>query len=226
MGIAAILIVQTDWFRNYVRETIITATGSGTGGKVEVGSFTFNWRALEAIVSDFVIHGKEPAGAPPFVRVARVQVNIRLFTSLRRILDISFLGIESPQTNILVFADGTTNIPEPKKKKPPSDTTVLDTVIDLAVNTFRISNGLLAFNSQKQAIDLQGNNLRAQLWFNLLTRSYKGEVSLQPLYVVSGQNTPVVFTVTLPVIMERNRVSFENARITTPASTSDDQRCA
>ena len=218
LGIAAIIIVQTGWFRNYVRETIISATESGTGGRVEVGSFSFNWRALEAVVSDFVIHGKEPAGSAPFVRVARVQVNLRLFTSLSRMLDVSFLGVERPETNILAFPDGTTNIPEPKEKKPESDTTVLDTVVDLAVNTFRISDGLLTFNSQKQAIDVRGNNLRAQLFFNVLTRSYKGEVSLQPLYVVSGKNTPVVFTVTLPVIIERNRVSFENARITTPAS--------
>ena len=67
LGIAAIIIVQTGWFRNYVRETIISATESGTGGRVEVGSFSFNWRALEAVVSEFVIHGKEPSGSAPFV---------------------------------------------------------------------------------------------------------------------------------------------------------------
>ena len=98
LGIAAIIIVQTGWFRNYVRETIISATESGTGGRVEVGSFSFNWRALEAVVSDFVIHGKEPSGSAPFVRVARVQVNLRLFTSLSRMLDVSFLGVERPET--------------------------------------------------------------------------------------------------------------------------------
>jgi translocation and assembly module TamB len=216
--VAAILVVQTDWFRNYVRQKIITATEEGTGGRVEVGSFAFNWRALEAIVSDFVIHGKEPAGAEPFVRASRVQVNLRLFTSLSRIIDISYLGVEKPGVNILVFADGTTNIPEPKDKKPKSDKTILDTVVDLAVDYFQISDGIIAYNSQKQAIDVKGNNLRAQLWYNLLTQSYKGQVSLQPLYVVSGRNTPVVFTVTLPVVLERTRVALDNAKITTPAS--------
>jgi translocation and assembly module TamB len=216
--VAAILIVQTDWFRNYVREKIITATEEGTGGRVEVGSFSFSWRALEAVVSDVVIYGKEASGAAPFVRASRVQVNLRLFTSLSRIVDISFLGIERPEVNILVFADGTTNIPQPKDNKPKSDKTVLDTVVDLAVDYFQISNGTIAYNSQKQPIDVKGNNLRAQLWFNLLTQGYKGQVSLQPLYVVSGRNTPVVFTVTLPVVLERTRVGFDNAKITTGAS--------
>src|SRR5690349_7086443 len=112
-GIAAIVTVQTQWFRDFVRRKIITATEEGTGGNVEVGSFSFDWRALEAVVTGFVIHGKEPPGALPFVRVARVQVNLRLFTSLRRMIDFSFLGVERTQVNVLVLADGTTNIPQP-----------------------------------------------------------------------------------------------------------------
>lgn len=216
--LTAIIVVQTQWFRDYVRRTIITATEDGTGGKVEVGSFSFSWRALEAVVTDFVIHGKEPPGSAPFVRASRVQVNLRLFTSLRRMLDVSYLGVERPEANVLVFADGRTNIPEPKDKKPKTDKTVLDTVVDLAVDYFHISNGTLTFNSQKQAIDMRGNNLRAQLWYNLLTQSYKGQISLQPLYVVSGRNTPVVFTLTLPVVIERNRIGFDDAKIATAAS--------
>ncbi len=217
LGIATVVVVQTDWFRNFVRQKIITATEDGTGGKVDIRSFSFSPRRLEAVVTDFVIHGKEPAGAAPFVRAARVQVNIRLFTSLRRILDISYLGVERPEVNVLVFADGSTNIPEPKYKKK-SDTTVLDTLIDLAVDRFLISNGMLTFNSQKQAIDVKGNNLRALLTYNLLTKSYKGDITLQPIYVVSGRNTPVVFTINLPVTIEQTRVTLENAKIATPAS--------
>src|SRR5689334_3741870 len=135
--IAAVVVVQTDWFRNYVRQKIITATEDGTGGKVEIRSFSFSPRRLEAVVTDFVIHGKEPAGAAPFARADRVQVNIRLFKSLRRILDVSYLGIERPEVSILVLADGSTNIPEPKDKKQ-SDTTVLDTMVDLAADRFLI----------------------------------------------------------------------------------------
>jgi len=129
------------------------------------------------VVTGFVIHGKEPQGVAPWVRAARVRVNMRLFTSLRRVLDISYLGVEQPQANIMVFADGSTNIPEPNEKTE-SNTTVLDTVIDLAVDRFLISDGLLVFNSQPQAINVHGNNLRALLNFNLVSRSYTGTLSL------------------------------------------------
>src|SRR5438046_1517255 len=92
IGVAALLIltlaaafftVRTEWFRAFVRQKIITATEDGTGGRVDLGSFTFDWRRLRAGLSDFVIHGSEPAGAPPFVRAARVELYLRLFTSLR-----------------------------------------------------------------------------------------------------------------------------------------------
>lgn len=219
VAVAAVIVVQTDWFSNYVRQKIITATETGTGGRVEIDSFSFSPLRLEAVVTNFVIHGKEPAGAAPWLKVARVQVNLRLLTSLRRPLDVSYLGVDRPAANILVFADGTTNIPQPKNKtESKSDTTVLDTVIDLAVDRFLISNGLLTFNSATQAINIQGNNLHALLQYNLLSQSYRGEISLQPIYVVSGRNTPVVFTITLPVVLERNRVALENGRIATPES--------
>jgi translocation and assembly module TamB len=215
--ITAVIVVQTDWFREYVRQKIITATETGTGGRVEIGSFWFDPARLEAVVTNFVIHGKEPQGAAPWVRVARVQVNLRLFTSLRRVVDISYLGIKRPESNIMVLADGTTNIPQPSVKTE-SNTTAFDTVIDLAVDRFLISDGTLTFNSQPQAIDVRGKNLHAVLNFNTITRTYQGTITMQPIYVVSGRNTPVVFTVSLALVLGRNQIAFQNARIATPAS--------
>jgi autotransporter translocation and assembly factor TamB len=212
-----IVVTQTGWFREYVRGKIISATEEATGGRVEVGAFSFSpWR-LEAVVTNLVIHGREPQGGDPFVRVARVQLNIRLLTSLRRLLDLSYLGVDRPQVNVFVMADGETNLPQPKTKAP-SGNGPLDTVINLAVDRFLLSRGVITFNSRPQAIDVQANNLHVVLDFNSLTRAYRGELSLQPVYVTSGRNTPVVFTVVLPVVLERDRVALENARIATPAS--------
>lgn len=215
--IAAIVVVQTDWFREFVRQKIITATEEGTGGRAEIGSFSFDWRHLRAVFTDFTIHGKEPAGAAPFARVRRVELDLRLFTSLKRPFELSYLGLDRPEVNISVAADGQTNIPTPKQQST-SNTTTLETVVDLAVNHFELTNGLAVFNSQPQALNVRANNLRAQLWYNLLARGYRGQLSLQPMYVAAGKNTPVVFTITLPVELQRDRVTLENARIATARS--------
>jgi translocation and assembly module TamB len=75
---AGVLVVHTKWFRNYVRENIIAATEEGTGGRVEIGSFSFDWTHLSVAVTNFVIHGNEPASSPPYLSAARVEVRVRL----------------------------------------------------------------------------------------------------------------------------------------------------
>ncbi len=215
---AAILVVQTDWFRGYVKQKIIVSTEESTGGNVDVDSFTFDWRHMRAVVMGFVIHGNEPAGTAPFLRAGRVQLDIRLFTSIHHVLDLAYLGIERLEGNVIVFPDGRTNIPNPKQKST-SNQTPLETVVNLAVDHFDLTDGLLTVASQKQALNIRGDHLQAQLWYNVLSQGYRGQLSFQPLYVASGTNTPVNFTVTLPVALERDRIEFKDARITTALSS-------
>ena len=210
-------IVQTDRFRNYVREKIITATQDALGGRVEISSFSFDWRHLHAEITDVVIHGTEPAEAEPFLRVDRVQVDLQLFTSFSRILNVKQLRVERPKANVIVLADGTLNIPRPAKPST-NDTTPLKTVVDLAIGHFELSDGLVHYNAMAQAVDVRGENLRVQLTYNLLTQGYRGQLSLQPLYVIQGRKTPVVFTVTLPVVLEGDKISVADATVSTPAS--------
>ncbi|HVW85119.1 MAG TPA: hypothetical protein VHB50_10585, partial [Bryobacteraceae bacterium] len=216
--VSVLVVVHTDWFRNYVREKIIAATEDGTGGRVEIGSFNFDVSDLRAVVTNFVIHGTEPAGAPPFVQAARVAVDIRLFTSIHHLLDITFLGVQQPQVNVMVSADGRTNIPTPKTKST-SNKSALETVVDLAVGHFELTNGLATFNSKKQPLDVRANNLHAQLFYNVVGQSYQGKLSMEPLYVLSGRNTPVNFKVDVPVALHRDRIDIRNATISTPVST-------
>ena len=216
--LGVIITVQTDWFRNYVRDTIISSVEESTGGKVDLASFDFDVWSLRAVVTNFVIHGSEPKDAHPFVSIRRAEVDLRLFTTVKRLYDISYLGADRPEVNIMLLPNGKTNIPEPKQKST-SDKSTLETVVDLAVGKFTIDHGLLMFASAKQPIDVRGNNLQAQLTYNLLKKSYDGQISLQPLYVLNGKNTPVNFKVTLPVTLTSDRVDLHNGSITTPLSS-------
>jgi translocation and assembly module TamB len=216
-AITVILVVRTDRFREYVKQKVITATEQGTGGRVEMGSFSFDWTHLRVIVTDFVIHGNEPAGAAPFLRAGRVELHLGLFTSLKRLLDVRYLAVDRPAANILVYPDGSTNVPKPATPST-SKSTPLETVVDLAVGHFELTNGSIAFNSQKQNFDLRGETLRVQLWYDLLKRGYRGEIAVTPLYVVAGRNTPVKFHLDLPVELERDRVTIQHGQIGTEAS--------
>ncbi len=212
LAISGILVVQSGWFQNHVKQAILTSTEDSTGGKAEMGAFRFEWTHLSAVSTDFVIHGTEAAGTAPLLRVARVQLNLRLFTSLHHPWDITYLGVEHPEANVIVYPDGHTNIPAPRRKSTSSNTP-LETVVDLAIGRFELTNGLIAFAAQKHELNIRGNNLRAQLAYNILSQEYRGQLSLQPIYFVSGRNTPVDLTVNLPLTISRNRVDVHDANI-------------
>ena len=218
LAIIGVLVVQTDWFRQYVKNQIITATESGTGGRVEIGSFAFDWKHLRSTFTHFVVHGNEPSGAAPYLQAERAQVDIRLFTSTHHLLDVTSLVIARPQANIMVFPDGHTNVPTPKTKTE-SKQTPLETVVDLAVGHFALNDGRIVFASQQHDLNIQGSNLRMNLAFNVLTQGYEGSLVFEPIYVVSGRNTPVRFAVTLPMTLHKDKIAFRNATVATPRSS-------
>ena len=218
----AVIVVQTKWFRNYVREAIVSAVNDNVGGRAEIGSFEFDPKSLHVVVRNFVIHGDEPAGSAPFVSIDHIELYLRLFTSFKRLYELSYLGVEKPEVSIVTLPNGRTNIPTPRVKGS-SDKTALQTVVDLAVGNFALSHGAIALSSSvssaRQALDVRGRNLQAQLTYNFATRSYSGQLGMEPLYVLNGRNTPVSFKVSLPVKLSSDRIEFNNASISTPLST-------
>ena len=44
LAITALILVQTQWFRDRIRERIVYELENATGGRVELGGFDFDWR--------------------------------------------------------------------------------------------------------------------------------------------------------------------------------------
>ena len=92
-------------------------------------------------------------------------------------------------------------------------------MVDLAVSRFELTQGIANLNARTQPLNIQANNFHAQLFYNTLKRGYQGALYLEPVYVVSGRNTPVTLKVSLPVTLQKDRIDFQHASITTPVST-------
>jgi translocation and assembly module TamB len=215
--VAAIVIVQTAWFRNAVRAKIVSAVEEATGGRAEIGSFSFDWTHLRAVVHDFVLHGSEPPGTAPLFRARLLEVDLKLTSPFRNFVDIAYLGIDAPQANVIVSPDGHTNVPSPKVQHPGS-TTGLETIVDLAVGQFKLTNGSVNFANRQTPLSASGQNLRAQLSYSLLKSAYQGAISISPLLLQYGKQPPLAVNITLPVTLEKDRIQFTGAKLTTPES--------
>ncbi|MBV8902586.1 MAG: hypothetical protein JOZ22_03040, partial [Acidobacteriia bacterium] len=144
LAVGVFIVIQTQWFRDFVRAKIVSALEDGTGGQVTIGSFAFDWRQLRAQVRDLVIHGLEPPTSAPLAQAKLVQVDLKLLSPAKGFVDIAGLLLDTPQVNVIVFPNGTTNIPSPKTQST-SNKSGLETVVDLKIGHFQLDNGSLTF---------------------------------------------------------------------------------
>src|SRR5260370_18325609 len=132
LAITAVVVLRSAWFREQVRERIVADAEKATGGRVEIESFDFDWGTMTARVNGFVIHGTEPAGSPPLLRVRSITVALKIVSMLKLSVDVQSIAVDQPLAHVIVSPDGTTNVPEPKAPQAPTETPS-DTILELAV---------------------------------------------------------------------------------------------
>src|SRR4051794_11877924 len=86
---AGIVTLRSAWFHEQVRLRMVREIEKASGGRTEVGSFSFDWRTMQAEVKNFVLHGKERPGEPVFLRVEKVVVGLKIISAFRRDVDLA-----------------------------------------------------------------------------------------------------------------------------------------
>ncbi|HEY1340016.1 MAG TPA: hypothetical protein VGF59_21030 [Bryobacteraceae bacterium] len=186
-GLAAIVAVlafftlRSQWFYEKVRQRIVSTVETATGGRVEIGSFQFDWRQLRAEVKSFVIHGTEPSDKPPVLRAGSVVVGLKIVSALKRDVDIRYLEVTDPRVYLIVYPDGRTNVPRPKIK---SEGSAAESILKLAIGRFALRNGIFEVESRAATpFDARGRNLKVDFAYELAGPRYRGYISIQPLDV-------------------------------------------
>lgn len=220
LAVTGVFVLRSAWFREQVRERMVADAEKATGGRVEIGSFDFDWSTMTARVNGLVIHGTEPAGSPPLLRVRTVTVVLKIVSMLKRSVDVQSIAVDQPQIQLTVSPDGTTNVPEPKGPGATSKTPV-ETILDLAVGRFTVQNGAVEVNSHRTPWSAAGENLRAQIAYNARTPSYSGEIAIQPLHLTISNNLPVDVGAVVSLTIEKNKATVSRARLETARSSAE-----
>ena len=218
--VAAVFLAQSSWLREQIRHRIVAEAETATGGKVEIGSFQFDWQTLTARVNGFVIHGTEPAGSPPLLRVQSITVQLKVISFLKRLVDVESVDAAAPEAHLIINPDGTTNVPQPTDARV-RDKNPVATILDLAVGRFTVRDGMFQVNSQRTPWNAAGEKLRAQLIYNRSGPSYAGNLSIQPLYFTAAKDLPVEMAVNISLVVEKNKLTVSSARLETARSHAD-----
>src|ERR1700690_3060742 len=78
LPIGVVLVFKSGWFQERLRDRILEELANGTGGKVGLGTFSFDWRTLNATISPVILHGTESSAEPPLVRIEKASIGLRL----------------------------------------------------------------------------------------------------------------------------------------------------
>ena len=220
LALSAVLVLRSDWFREKVRQRIVAEVEKATGGRAEIRAFKFDWTLLRAEVDGFVLHGSEPAEAPPLARADAVVVGIKIVSVLKRSVDLRYLDVRHPQVYAILYPDGHTNLPAPKVRRAGKGT--VETILDLAIGRYSLQDGSFEVAGRgKTPFDAQGRNLRAQFDYDVAGPRYRGQLSIAPARFNWGGYRPVPLDVSLALAVEKNRVRIDSGRVETGQSQAE-----
>ena len=220
LAIAGLLILQSPWLREKIRARMVEEIENATGGRVELAKFDFDWRALTAEARGLAIHGDEGAGQAPLFRAASIQVGLRILSFWEKRVDLQSVVVTRPEVNLIVYPDGRTNMPHPKVARRGNKGT-LETVLDLAIKRFRISDGTIRANVRTLPLDVAGEDLEAHVAWAGGPPRYSGELGFRRLSVTParGGTLPVDFRTAFTVM--QNRLEIRGAQLAHKGSTLD-----
>jgi len=218
LALTAVLVFRSGWFYEQVHRRMVMEIEKATGGVVEIGNFAFDWRRLEATAGPVVLHGKESAGEPPFVRVASVTVGLRIVSMMERKVDLSYLRIEQPQVRIVFYADGSNNIPDPAVHHP--ETTWAEDLVHLAVRRYEVTNGLFEYDDRQIPLNLRGEDLRVRMRLDAPGR-YLGEVESNRVRVVAVGLGPIEVSTSARFTFDASKIDILRMQVATRESRAD-----
>ena len=145
-------------FENLVRKEMVRKLETATGGRVEIASFHWRLLSLEAEVGGLVIHGLEAPGEAPYAQVERMRVRFSMLGFLSPRIKLRDLDIVKPQLHLIVYPNGSTNQPHPRKPSPPGEP-VLDRFFDMQANHATVEQGVLDYNNRAAEFDFQDRHI-------------------------------------------------------------------
>lgn len=214
--LAALLVLQSRWFHDRVRGRILAELGDATGGRVELADFDLRWRGLAAELRGLVIHGTEGPGEAPLFRARSVRVGLKVVSIFKRETDIQSLAVEAPEINLIVYPDGRTNLPAPRLRRAQRDAVAV--ILDLAVKRFTVTGGVVHTGVRAIPLEAEGEDLKAQVAYEISGPRYRGEISLRRMTVTPLAGRSVALDLEARLTLERNRLEIGSLRVSSNGS--------
>ncbi len=216
----------SDATQDLVRRRLVATLEQATGGRVQIA--TFHWRLfqLEADAGGLVFHGLEAPGEAPLAVGDHLKVRLSLLGLWSPRILLRDLEIDQPTLHIIVYPDGSTNVPEPRKPSKPGKP-ALDTLFNLQAGHISVHQGALDFENREAEFDFQNRFINLDFDARnvaVLMRyvppagadpeSYRIEAGAADLSVLRGNEKPALGSLQATLDLTRTAAYLRSLRLT------------
>ena len=192
---------------------------------------TFHWHLLnlEADAGGLVIHGLEAPGVAPYAQVERLRVRFNVFGLWSPRILLRDLEVYRPGFHLIVYPDGSTNQPHPRKPRKKGKS-ALDTLFDLKAGHVSVEQGVMVFEDRATPFDYQNrvtlldfdaHDLSLLMVYVPADRrngeSFRIEAGAADLNLSRGMTPPVHGFIQATLDLMRNAIYLHSLRITSRA---------
>lgn len=203
----------TSSFQTLVRNRLVAELGKITGGRVEVGSVHTVPFKFQIEVRGLTIHGLERDGDIPYAHVDRLMVHLKLTSVLTSGLSFQSIVFEHPTIHIIVYPDGTTSQPAPRRTVLLSNTPIQN-LFALSIKELEVRNGELLWNDQEIPLDFTANGVFADMSYSLLHSRYEASLLLGKVITRYKSFDPIAYTAAAHFRLTQNALLVQSLQVT------------
>ena len=172
-AVAGYFYLYSSNFRQYALHKLVAQADLATGGRTEIGGLDFDLSTLTAHLYNITLRGREAQGQPPLLHADKLTVRVKILSALQRQVALRELLVDHPVAHLQVNQEGENNLPMP----PASPSGNHTSLFDLAVHHTQITKGEINYNDKKIPLEADLYDLGTDIHFNVLARSYDGNLS-------------------------------------------------
>jgi len=210
--------INSGSFREKVRARVEAELERMTGGRVEMGSFTWNLSRLHFEARGLTIHGLEGPGEEPYVHADRVSMRLKIVSFLSREITLREVVIDRLAVHLIVAPDGSTNQPAPKSLASGEGLST-QRLFDLAVNRVQINSGALLLNQERIPFELAGDRFTVGMSYSRHDRGYDGTLAVSVAAASWRNRVPVQGEVDLHFVLRPTGTEIKSLKVAAGRST-------
>ena len=208
---AASWYMTTDSFQAYVRRRIVSAMEDATGGRVELGTYhTIPFR-LQVEIRDFTLHGLEGPEQIPLAHVDSVVARIKVISLLETSFGFESLVLDHPVVDLIIYPDGSTNLPKPKLARASSETPI-EQLFSFSISKLEVRRGEFLWNNQRVPFAFKASDVSTDMSYSFLRGRYDGNLLLGSVETHYQDLRPFRWMTGARFTLGKNDVEFTSLR--------------